>query len=99
MPAKKKVKSKSKKSPQEKPFSYTKVFIHYIYCLAIIVFLSIASININNYLASQKVLGASVNVSPIQNERLYWQSVITLHPTYVDGYLELAKVDVELGNK
>lgn len=48
---------------------------------------------------NKKVLGASIDTSPIQKERAYWREVVTDNPTYVDGYLQLAKVDVELGNK
>lgn len=61
--------------------------------------LIITSININKFINNQKVLGASIDVSPLQNEKAYWQNIITKNPSYLDGYLELAKVDVELGNK
>jgi tetratricopeptide (TPR) repeat protein len=91
MPAKKKTSSKQK-------FNYKNSFIHYIYCLAIITLLIITGVNINNYLNSQKVLGASVDISPLQNEKVYWQNIVNANPTFVDGYLQLAKVEVELGN-
>ncbi|SRR5260221_781014 len=73
--------------------------IHYAYCLLIIILLIVTSININRFLQSRKVLGTSIDVSPLQNEKIYWQGIVEKNPTYVDGYLELAKVDVELGNK
>lgn len=73
-------------------------FLHYTYCLLTILLLILISININKAIATQKVLGASINASPLQNEKSYWEKMVSDNPTYIDGYLELAKVDVELGN-
>ncbi|HWA52285.1 MAG TPA: hypothetical protein VG895_04480 [Patescibacteria group bacterium] len=95
MPAKK-TKVKSKKS---KKVNYKIYFIHYSYCLIIIVLLLVAGFNINNFLNDQKVLGASVDVTPLQNEKNYWENLIHQNPSYVDGYLQIAKVDVEMSNK
>jgi tetratricopeptide (TPR) repeat protein len=75
-----------------------KYFLHYTYCLATILLLTLISININKAITRQKVLGTSINASPLQNEKSYWQKMVSDNPTYIDGYLELAKVDVELGN-
>lgn len=96
--AKEKKEKKLKEKKQEEKFDYKKSFIHYAYCLAIIFLLTLTSININKFLNTKKVLGASVNVTPLQNEKSYWQNLVDENPTYVDGYLQLAKVDVELGN-
>lgn len=94
MPSAKKTKSKSKQK-----VNYTPFFLHYLYCLAIIIFLTVAGFNINKFLNNQKVLGTSVDITPLQNEKSYWQQIISNNPTYVDGYLQIAKVDIELGNK
>lgn len=75
------------------------LLLHYFYCVAVIVLLTIAGANLNNYLSSQKVLAASIDVSPLQEEKIFWQTVVTQTPSYIDGYLQLAKVEVELGNK
>ncbi len=61
--------------------------------------LILTGFNINKYIDSQKVLGTSVDTSPLQEEKSYWQNLITDNPTYTDGYLELAKINFELGNK
>lgn len=98
MPKSAKKKTLPKKTKPREKVSYKFYLIHYSYCLAIIVLLTIASINLNNYLNSQKVLGASVDASPLQNEKNYWQDLVSKNPSYVDGYLQLAKVSVELGN-
>ncbi len=88
--------AKSKSKPKE---SYRKYFIHYGYCLAVIALLILTSININKFFESKKVLGASVDVSPLRNEKDYWENLVSQNPSYTDGYLELAKIDVELGDK
>lgn len=90
--------AKKKKSKKEK-VNFKVFYIHYIYCLVIIIFLLIAGININNYLSSKKVLGASIDITPLQNEENYWQNLVSKTPSFTDGYLQLAKISVELGNK
>lgn len=79
--------------------NYTPYFVHYIYCLALILLLLVAGVNTNNYISSRKVLGATTDYSPIKNEIEYWQRVIDKSPTYVDGYLELARLNLEVGYK
>lgn len=91
--------SADKKSTQKTKVSYKPFFLHYLYCLSLIIFLTIAGFNINKFINNQKVLGTSVDVTPLQNEKLYWQQIISNNSTYIDGYLQIAKVDIELGNK
>ncbi|GEM_PF-7109021 len=88
----------AKEKPKQK-VNFQTYFIHYAYCLAIIALLSLTSVNINKYLENQKVLSATIDVTPLQNEKLYWQTLISQNPSYIDAYLQLAKVEVELGNK
>ncbi len=52
--------------------------------------------NINKFISTRKVLGATVDNEKILDEKTYWLEVVKDNPTYIDGYLELAKVDVEL---
>ena len=44
-------------------------------------------------------MGTSINLSPLFEEQTHWQNIIATNPSYVHGYLQLAKVEVELGNK
>ncbi len=90
---------KKDKTKQKAKVSYLKNFLHYIYCLTIIALLILTSINIESFISKQKVLGATIDTTPLQNEKSYWQNMIATNPSYIDGYLEVAKVDVELGNK
>lgn len=53
--------------------------------------------NLNKFINNKKVLGAQADNSKIIDEKNYWLNVVKNNPTYVDGYLELAKVDSELG--
>ena len=61
--------------------------------------LLIAGNNINTFLNNQKVLGAKIDTTPLQNEKLYWENLVKKNPKYTDAYLQLAKVDIELGLK
>src|SRR5689334_18366422 len=94
--AAKKKKAVVVKTPKE---TYGKYFIHYIYCLGTISLLILASYNLNNLLKSKNVLGTSIEVNSIQDEKEYWLKIASENPTYVDAYLQLAKVEVELSNK
>ncbi len=85
--------------PKTAKINFKPYFIHYAYCLGIIALLILTSININKFFESQKVLGISVDVTPLQNEKDYWENIVSQNPSYTDGYLEIAKVDVELGDK
>ncbi len=89
----------SKSAKSDKRVNKAKYFIHYFYCLAVIVLLILTSININKSLESKKVLGAAIDVTPLQNEKSYWENLVSQNPSYRDAYLQLAKVEVELGNK
>ena|SRR5260221_10809291 len=91
--------AKKKKLKAKVNHSFKKYFIHYVYCLLIILLLSVASININHYIESQKVLGDKIDATSFLEEKTYWEAVVEKNPNYIDGYLQLAKVNVEIGNK
>lgn len=88
---------KSAKKKKNK-VNYKEYFIHYFFCLLVILLLVLTGVNIDKFLNNQKVLGTSVDTTSIQEEKLYWQKIVSDNPTYIDGYLELAKVEVQLGN-
>ncbi len=88
--------AKTKKTKSK--VNYNSYFLHYSYCLAVIVLLTIIGINLNKFLDTKKVLGVTVDVTPLQAEKIYWQNISNANPSYIDAYLQLAKVDVELGN-
>src|SRR3972149_10625863 len=92
-PAKEKVvKSKTK-------HDFKKDIIYICSCCAAIALLTLTSFNLNKFLNNQKVLGATIDTSGIENEKVYWEKLVTQNPTYRDGYLQLAIIDNVLGNK
>lgn len=91
--------SAKKKVKQKEKYNYKEAFTHYLYCLVIISLLAVAGANLNKYLQTQKVLGTSIDISPLKNELSYWKNISEKNPTFVDSYLELAKIYTEMGDK
>ncbi len=79
--------------------NFKKDFMYLCSCCAAIMVLLLTGLNINKFLDSKKVLGATIDTSGIENEKAYWLQVVSQNPTYRDGYLELAILDNTLGNK
>lgn len=79
--------------------NFKKDFMYLCSCCAVILLLFLTGANIHNFLATKKVLSASVDMSDIENEKNYWQQIVSQNPTYRDGYLQLAIVYDTLGNK
>lgn len=60
--------------------------------------------NITTFFESKKVLGiattqAQESAPTFEYEKKYWLDIVSKHPTYRDGYLELAQIEIDLGNK
>lgn len=65
-------------------------------CCAVIVLLTLSSHNLSRYTTSPKVLSATRN---IEQELTFWKTIVTETPSYRDGWLELARLEMELGDK
>lgn len=52
--------------------------------------LVLSSINIENYLAPKKVLGAEAQVDTTET---FWQDFLTKNPDYIPGWLEIGRMD------
>ena len=87
------------KKQKTKKVNSKELTLHYFYCLSIILLLILTSVNINKFLSQQQVLGTQIDTTDIQNEKLYWKKMTQDNPTYIDGYLQLAKVAVELQDR
>ena len=87
------------KKPAKSPKSPIKVaVIHFCSACALGLVLTLTTININTYLNKPKVLGAQIDTIKLQEEREFLENLVAKHPTYRDGWLELAKVSYKLGD-
>lgn len=71
-------------------------------CCAVFLLLLLSGLNLNSYLIRQKVLGTKAAVpseSTITQEKLFWENFLKENPTYFDGWIELAKINIKLGNQ
>lgn len=64
--------------------------------------LLLTTLNIEGFLKTPPVLGTQIEVDQskdkLQEEKLFWEEVISKHPTYRDAYIELAQIESLLGN-
>ena len=66
-------------------------------CLGLIAILFLAGFSLNNYFSNPKVLGTET--PDFSEEMLFWENIVSENPTYIDGWLGLARVSYELGDK
>lgn len=57
------------------------------------------SFNINYFFQKPKVLASETDLTQTINEKDIWLKIIKEYPDYRDGYLELARLSVELSDK
>lgn len=67
--------------------------------LATITVLVLSTYNLETYLQKDKVLGAEANIVQIESEQVFWENFLQENPGYFEGWIELAKIAYELGNK
>ena len=73
-------------------------------CCAAIILLTLVGVNLNHYLSNNQVLGATTN-SQIKNyeslseEKIYWQNFLKENPGYIDGWLELTQINLDMSDK
>lgn len=81
---------------------YRSEVFYFLTCITVISTLILAGANINKFLNDQTtahVQGAAIDGGQLLNEKVYWEQIIKDNPTYRDGYLELALINDQLGNK
>ena len=66
-------------------------------CFGIIAVLFLAGFSLNNYFSKPRVLGTET--PDFSKEILFWENIVSENPTYIDGWLELARVTYEIGDK
>ncbi len=82
-----------------KKYNFRKDVLYFFSTLSVIILLVLAGLNINQYLNKEKVLGASIDTIALEGEKNYWEKIANENPTYRDAYLQLARIEAELGNK
>lgn len=74
--------------------------LEFVFISLSIVTLSLSMFLLSKYFENQtpqvKVLGAQIDLG---KEEEFWKKILTKSPTYRDGWIELAKIQEETGNK
>ena len=69
---------------------------------SILIVLSLSLFNIASSRKEKRVLAAETESlgqkESLLNEREYWESLLLNHPTYFEGWIEMARVEFSLGN-
>lgn len=76
----------------------SKEVVHYFFSsifVIFILFLSFANLEVRQL--NNQILGAKIDYSEIEKEKAYWEDLVSRHPSYKDGWLELAKIAAFLG--
>jgi cytochrome c-type biogenesis protein CcmH/NrfG len=76
-----------------------------LFCIscAVFVLLFISFFNIKTLLSPKKVLGTQTEakieeLKNLRTEEKYWEDFLVKNPTYLDGWIELTRIEIEIGN-
>lgn len=84
---------------KSKRIKLKKQFVFLCSCCAVILVLLISAFNFENFLTNQKVLGAQSGSSEqelLLEQKIFWEDFIVENPTYLDGWIELTKINLKL---
>ena len=86
-----------------KKTSFKKQLIFLCSCCAVVLLLFVAGANLENFLDSKRVLGLKTQNQKyeqqlLKEQKLYWENFLAKNPTYLDGWIELANIELALGN-
>ena len=84
--------------------AFKKQLIFLCSCCAVVLLLFVAGFNLENFLVGKRVLGTQTQNQKdeqqlLKEQKLYWQGLLATNPTYLDGWIELANVQLKLGEK
>lgn len=88
---------KRKKKLNKKKTSFKRELTFLISATAIVTVIGLSVFNVKNSSQKQVVLG--IQSVSLDEQKVFWENVISVHPTYIDAWLELARVAYELGDK
>lgn len=89
----------AKSGKPKKKTGIKKGLIYLCSCSTVILILLISSFNLKTYLGKQSVLGlASEAETNNLNEKTFWLDFLKDNPSYIDGWIALTKIELDLGN-
>ena len=96
--------AKSAKKNLRRKVNFRSELIYLCSCCAMVLLLSLAGFNINNYIVKGNVLGAKAisgedSYRSIIEEKNYWQEFLKITPNYLDGWIELISLNLNLNDK
>lgn len=95
--------AKPAKKLAKKKIGFRNEIVYLCSCCAAIILLTLAGLNFNRFLSNNQVLGVATgsqgNYSALTTERAYWQDFLKANPRYLDGWLELTQVNLDLNDK
>ena len=89
------------KKSSKKRFGLKREIMFLCACCACLILLTLSLINLNLFVDNKRVLGVSYE-QPVRNtssEIAFWQELLAKNPTYFDGWIELAGLSFEAGDK
>jgi len=76
--------------------NYNKDFYYFLYITFAVLIILLSIFNLQNVSQKKnKVLGATTVISKIEleNEKFFWEEFQKINPTYIDGWIELGRLD------
>lgn len=67
--------------------------------LSVLLILLLTVINLNKIFENKKVLGVQIDTTSVSQQKMYYEKIVKENPTYMDGYIELAKISSFLGDR
>ena len=72
-------------------FFFTRLFVLILLLLTVVI--------LNKIFENKKVLGVQIDSSSVNEQKMYYEKIVKENPTYMDGYIELAKISSFLGDR
>lgn len=63
---------------------------YFLFSITVVALLLLSALNIENYLAPKKVLGAEIEDN---SQEGFWEDFLSKYPTYIPGWIELGRYD------
>jgi cytochrome c-type biogenesis protein CcmH/NrfG len=100
--AKQKTKRKAKHKTKTKLRKKIKsnLFYYYVVCV-LVALISLTFFNLSVYLSpakTQVILGSQATTDNYSGQLIYWESILSENPDYIEGWIELAKMKSTKGD-